>query len=158
MVKGFATALGLTAFALPALAQSPRDQMFPAENTCYARDYSPDHLQSHPAQRVTSISLTPDPGTASDQLLRLWVKVSLRGQPGGEFEALSYCENTGGELYCGMEGDAGGFAIAPAKNGGVLVTVSSLGMGFENESGFVTLERNSGDDRSFLLGKARGCR
>lgn len=159
MVRRLGFGLALAAGALPALAQSPREQMFPTDDSCYARDYSDQHLQSHPAQRVTAISLTPYTGTASDPLLQLWVKVSLRGQPGGDFEALSYCENNGAAtLYCGMEGDAGGFAVTPEKNGAVMVTVSSLGMGFENHSGLVTLDRESGDDRSFLLTPSRDCR
>lgn len=51
----------------------------------------------------------------------------------------------------GLEGDAGGFQITPAKNGAILIEVSSDGMTFENDSGFATLERDAGDDRSFLL-------
>ena len=46
---------------------------------------------------------------------------------------------------------AGGFSIDQRDDGAILVAVSSLGLSFENDSGFVTLERNKGDDRSFLL-------
>lgn len=137
--------------ALPALAKSPQDQMFPGRDSCYARSYTEDHLATHPAQRVTEIAVIPD-FTIADPMLGLRVLVRLRGVPGGDFEAFAYCENEGAStLYCGMEGDAGSFAITPAKNGAILIQVSSLGMSFENDSGFATLERNQGDDRSFIL-------
>lgn len=137
--------------APPALAQSPQDQMFPDAASCYARSYTPVHLAAHPAQRVTAMSLTPDFQIARPNLA-LHVRLDLRGQPGGSFEGDGYCENEGGEtLYCGMEGDAGGFTVTPAKGGTVLVTVSSAGLSFENETGFITLEKHNGDDRSFLL-------
>lgn len=131
--------------------------MFPATDSCYARSYSKEHLASHPAQRVTQISISPD-FTIADPMLGVHLKLRLRGVPGGNFETFGYCENEGGHtLYCGMEGDAGGFQITPEKAGAILIKVSSYGMTFENETGFATLERNSGDDRSFLL-KPVACR
>lgn len=140
----------------PGLAQSPGDQMFPGAGSCYVRAYGKDHLAAHPAQRVTGITLSPAPGFA-DPHLGLYITLRLRGVPGGDFEAYAACENEAGHLYCSMEGDAGGFQIDPAKGGAVLLTVSSLGMTFENDAGFATLERNAGDDRSFLLRPA-ACR
>jgi hypothetical protein len=125
--------------------------MFPGPHSCYARSYTDDHLAKHPQQRVTDIRLSPDFQIA-DPLLGLHVMLRLRGTPGGAFEGYGYCENAGGDtVYCAMEGDAGGFAVTPAKGGAVLVSVSSLGMSFENDAGFVTLEKEQGDDRSFIL-------
>jgi hypothetical protein len=140
----------------PLAAQSPTDRMFPDPDTCYARTYSDDHLAKHPQQRVTQMRLIQG-RNANSPFLDLWVKVTLRGPSGGPAEALASCENTSSVLYCTMEGDAGGFQIEEAKNGSVLVSVSSLGMGFETDLGFVTLERGAGDDRSFLL-QPRACR
>lgn len=135
----------------PAFAQSPQDRMFPDASSCYSRTYSADHLAQHPAQRVTEIRLSPDFQIAAP-LLGLHVEMRLRGTPGGAFEGYGSCENEGGDtLFCGMEGDAGGFAVTPAKDGAILVTVSRLGLSFENEAGFVTLEKDKGDDRTFLL-------
>lgn len=137
--------------ATPLAAKSPRDQMFPDSASCYARSYSADHLAAHPAQRVTNLSISPVTDF-SEPLLGLYLTLELRGVPGGAFQAYSACENEGGDtLYCMMEGDAGGFQITPAKGGAILVSVSSLGMTFENDTGFATLERSAGDDRSFLL-------
>ncbi|WP_149586900.1 hypothetical protein [Tabrizicola flagellatus] len=105
---------------------------------------------------MTAISVSPAPGFA-DPALGLHLTLRLRGVPGGDFEAYAACENEAGHLYCSMEGDAGGFQIDPVKGGAILLTVSSLGMTFENDAGFATLERNAGDDRSFLLRPA-ACR
>ncbi len=143
--------LFILAAAMAVNAKSPQEQMFPGTDSCYVRSYSDDHLAKHPAQRVTDILVSPD-FTIANPLLGLHVQMHLRGVPGGAFEGYGYCENEGGHtLYCGMEGDAGGFQITPAKNGAILIEVSSDGMTFENDSGFATLERNAGDDRSFLL-------
>lgn len=137
-------------FANPAGAQSPQDRMFPDPATCYARVYTAQHLSQHPEQRVTTMRLSPDAQT-DDPRLVLQVQVVMRGTSGGDFEGFGYCENQGGELYCAMEGDAGGFSISPARDGAILVAVSSLGLSFENEAGFVSLTKDKGDDRSFLL-------
>lgn len=153
----FLALAGLLA-APAAFAKSAREQMFPTESSCYARAYSDTHLARNPVQRVTDIALTPDPGTQSDPLLRLWLKVRMRGST-EVLEALSYCEANGATvLYCEMEGDAGGFSIRPARDGAVLVTVGSLGIGLEGSQGFVTLEHNRGDDRSFLLAPTGICK
>lgn len=148
----------LIAAALPLAAQSPQERVFPGGTTCYARDYSAAHLAGHPQQRVTSIALTPDGGVSPDPRLEVWVTVTLRGQPGEPYMALAVCENTGDTLYCGLEGDAGGFTVEPAKAGAILVKVARRGMSFEGETGFVTLESHRGDDRSFLLQPVRDCR
>jgi hypothetical protein len=125
--------------------------MFPDAATCYARVYADAHLAQHPAQRVTRMRLTPDFQIAGP-LLVLHVELNLRDVPGGWFEGIGSCENAGStSLYCTMEGDAGGFTVTPAKDGAVLVSVSELGMSFENARGFATLESAQGDDRNFLL-------
>ena len=145
-----ASALILMFLAGPALAKSPTDLMFPSDARCYARSYTAEHLARHPAQQVTAMFLRPDRQAAAPQL-GLWLSVTLRGTPGGMFEALAACENIEHTLYCTMEGDAGAFGIEPGKGKAVLVTTGSRGIGLENEAGFVTLERDRGDDRSFLL-------
>lgn len=125
--------------------------MFPGPDRCYARVYSADHLASHPAQRVTRIAISPDFRIAAPQFA-VQLRLTLRGPAGGAVEATGYCENEGGStIYCGLEGDAGGFQITPAKGGAIIISVSSLGMSFETDTDFVTLERDKGDDRSFLL-------
>lgn len=137
--------------ATPLSAKSPQDLMFPDSTSCYSRSYTDAHLSAHPAQRVTDISVSPAFDYA-DPLLGLYLTAQLRGVPGGAFEAYAACENEGGStLYCIMEGDSGAFQITPAKNDGILIEVSHLGMWFENETGFATLEAKSGDDRSFIL-------
>lgn len=125
--------------------------MFPGTDSCYARSYSKEHLAKHRSQQVTQISVSPN-FTIADPVLVLHVWLRLRGVTDDGFEADGYCENEGAAtLYCGMEGDAGGFTVRPAKDGAILIEVSSLGMTFENDTGFATLERDTGDDRGFLL-------
>lgn len=148
-------AMLMCSVATPLAAQSPADVMFPMRSGCYIRQYAPDHLASHPAQRVTTILLMAEASVA-EPMLGVWVGISLRGVAGGEgeYEALAYCENIEDTLYCGMEGDAGAFTLRPAKDGKVLLEVGRYGMSFENERGFETLESDRGDDRSFLLNSA----
>lgn len=132
-------------------AKSPQQQMFPNADSCYARTYSKDHLARHPQQRVTQIVVSPD-FAAPDPTFAVHLQLTLRGTGGGAAETTGYCKNTGAKtISCGMEGDACGFQITPAKSGGVLITVSSRGMCFETDTDFVVLEPKTGDDRSFLL-------
>lgn len=152
VIKTVLCAALLTCLSLAAAeAQSPQDQMFPRGDRCYARNYGAGHLAKHPDQRVTRIAVSPDFVSEAPRLA-LELRLQLRGSNGGAFEAQAVCENNGAStLYCAMEGDAGGFQITPARNRAIQITVSSLGMSFENEGGFITLERTSGDDRSFIL-------
>lgn len=138
-------------FPAIALAQSPQRKLFPRDDSCYARNYGAAHLARHPDQQVTQFSITPDFVSASPALA-VELRLALRGSGGGAFAASAICESTGDDaLYCTMEGDAGGFQITPTKNRSILIQVGNLGMTFENEGGFTTLEQDAGDDRSFVL-------
>lgn len=155
VARGAAVALILSAGT--ALAQSPWQMMFPRPDSCYQRDYSASHLAGHPQQRVTKIVLAAAPTVPQDPWPAVRLQVTLRGADGGMAEAMAYCENIEATLFCGMEGDAGTFAIEAAANGAILVKTGRDGMSLETESGFVTLEQKRGDDRSFLLYPATGC-
>lgn len=132
------------------------DRFFPAADSCYARDYTAEHLAGHPRQRTASIALMPM--ARSERQQEVLVMVTLRDLPGEVLRAYAYCENIDDTLYCPMEGDAGAFSITAAPDGAVLVTVSSLGMTFEGSRDFVPFAPDRGDDRSFLLWPVRGCR
>jgi len=156
-MKAYACATLFILPALPATAENAIARFFPDEASCYGRSYSPDHLKSHPQQRVTAMAVSPD-FAIDDPMIGLWFATSLRGVPGGNFEAYAYCENGGpDQLLCGMEGDAGSFSISPAKNGAILVEVGRYGIGLEADTGFVTLESQQGDDRSFILQPLSNC-
>lgn len=143
--------------ALPAAAENAILLFFPDEASCYGRSYSQDHLQGHPDQRVTAIAISPDFSIA-DPMIGLWFAASLRGVPGGNFEAYAYCEPGGpGQLFCGMEGDAGSFTLSAAKNGSLLMDMGRYGISLESDSGYVTLQSHQGDDRSFLLQPLSNC-
>ena len=150
-------ALSLGLLAGPVAAASPWDRMFAGTTGCYQRVYPVTHLAGHPEQRVTEMSIRAAPDIPGDPWPAVVLDVTLRGPEGGRAEAVAWCENIEDTLYCGMEGDAGAFSIAPAKEGAILISVVRDGMSFETETGFVTLEARRGDDRSFLLKPARGC-
>lgn len=142
-------------FSVPVYAKSLQDQLFPTATSCYARSYSAEHLVRHPMQQVTRIALAPAPEPEGGLVLQ--VSIELRGEA-ELFSGIAYCEASGSNaLSCGMEGDAGGFVLTPARKGAVLLGVGRNGVGFEGLSGFVHLDGISGDDREFLLPKAAGC-
>ncbi len=132
--------------------------MFPSDANCYARTYSAQHLAEHPAQMVSSIALRPEGAKVEDPAMLVWVTITLRDRPDEALEALAYCQvHDSTRLGCMMEGDAGAFTIATSKGGAALVTVDKAGMGFEGETGFVTLRADAGDDRRFLLQPLNPC-
>lgn len=140
----------LLLIATPALAQSPRDTMFPSDATCYLRHYTAAHLASHPAQQVTDIALGPDQPSWNAQELTLRLGVSLRDSS-DYFLSYAYCENTGGALSCHLEGDAGWFTLEPAANGGLMMTTGRGGIGFEGAEGMFQIGGSASDDNSFLI-------
>lgn len=127
--------------------------MFPGSAVCYERKYGAGHVRLHPEQRVTRIAVYPDPVRNAPRFaveLRLGVRGISAGATGVAFEVHAVCANDGAStMYCAMEGDAGG--ARSLRNSSTLLTVGNRGISFENEAGFVTLERESGDDRSFIL-------
>lgn len=149
-----ATALGallmVLAPAVPAMAQSPRQAMFPSDATCYLRQYSRDHLAGHPDQMVTQIAVGPDQGNWESDVLVLRVALYLRGS-NERHMGHAYCENTGGALSCGLGGDGGWFTLQPARKGGLLMTVGRDPLGFEGARGFVSIGGPASDDDSFLI-------
>ena len=142
--------LPLVLAATPALAKSPRDAMFPADQGCYLRHYSAAHLASHPDQLVTEIALGPDAKGTDARYLTLRLGVSLRGTS-DYFLSYAYCENTGGALSCHLEGDAGWFTLEPAAKGGLLMTTGRGGIGFEGAQGMFQIGGSASDDQSFLI-------
>lgn len=141
--------LALLCLATPALAESPRAALFPTDATCYLRHYTDAHLASHPDQLVREIAIGPEPGSFEADVLVLRVAVWLRGTS-GRMMAYGYCENTGGALSCGLEGDAGWLMVEPTAKG-ARVTVGRDGMALEGDSGFVTLGGGHSDDAVFAL-------
>lgn len=148
-----ALSLSLCLAALPALplaAQSPRDAMFPTDASCYLRQYSRQHMADHPDQLVTQIAVGPEQGAFEADVLILKVAVYLRGSD-ERFLASAYCDNTGGTLSCGLEGDGGWFQMKPAKGGAVMLMVGRDPLGFEGARGFVTFGGGVSDDERFLI-------
>lgn len=144
--------LALCLLASPALAESPRDALFPGDEGCYRRDYAAGHLAAHPDQLVREIQLSPDKAVLDARYLVLKVQVRLRGSD-DELLASAYCENTGGSLSCGLEGDAGWLTLEPTAKG-LRASVGRDGIGFETDTGFVTFGGGQNDDAVFAIPRA----
>ena len=134
----------------PALAQSPRETLFPSDASCYLRYYNAEHMAKHPAQTVELIQVGPDQTQWQNDELVLKIGLDLRSAS-GQLLGYAYCTPAGKGLTCAMEGDAGSFQLTPARDGAIRIDIGPDGVSFEGDSGFVTLEGNSGDDRSFVM-------
>lgn len=139
----------LMLLATPALAESPIQALFPSDGSCYLRHYNRSHMASHPDQMVTEIAMGPASGARSGRVVILNVQVQLRGAS-EIYQAAAYCENTGGAVSCGLEGDGGWFQLQPHAKG-MKMTVGSMPLGFEGRNGFVTFGAEASDDDSFIL-------
>lgn len=142
-------ALFFLAWPMPLLAQTGAVAMFPPEAACFQRSYDAAHLASHPQQQVVAIALTPAEGQTVSTSLVVDITVTLRDR--ARYIGSAYCEPEALGLSCGMEGDAGAFELGLRDGGALLLTVSALGMSFENDDGFLTLSGTAGDDRAFLM-------
>lgn len=141
--------LALTLLATPALADSPRDEMFPSDGSCYLRHYDRAHLAAHPGQNIAEIAIGPLSGAFDARELILNVRITLRGS-GNMYSGAAYCENTGGSLSCHLEGDAGWFTLTPRPGGAVRLDVGKGGIVFEGRD-FLYISGTMGDDRQFLM-------
>lgn len=141
--------IALSLLPLPLLAQTGAVAMFPPQAACFQRHYDAAHLAKHPQQQVVDIALTPAEGQIVSTSLVVDIAVTLRD--GERYIGSAYCEPQAAGLSCGMEGDAGAFGLGLRNGGALLLTVSPLGMSFENDQGFLTLSGDSGDDRAFLM-------
>lgn len=145
-----AVALGVI-LASPALAESPRAALFPGDGGCYRSDYDAAHLAAHPDQLVKTIRLSADRPYSDERTLLLAIEILPRG--GEAVLAHGYCENTGGSLSCGLEGDAGWLTLEPTAKG-LRATVGRDGIGFETDTGFVTFGGGESDDEVFAIPRA----
>lgn len=134
--------------ATPALAESPRAAVFPGDQGCYRRDYDAAHLAAHPDQLVKTIRLSADSAQSDARFLLLTIEIQPRG--GAAVRARGYCENTGGSLSCGLEGDAGWLTLEPTSKG-LRAKVGRDGIGFETETGFVSFGGGQSDDEVFAI-------
>jgi hypothetical protein len=141
----------LCLIAPPALAESPREALFADNRGCYRRDYDAAHLAKHPDQLVKTIRLSPDAEFSDDHSLLLALEILPRG--GEAVLAHGICENTGGSLSCGLEGDAGWLMLEPTAKG-LRATVGRDGISFETDTGFVTFGGGHSDDAVFAIPRA----
>lgn len=140
----------LTLSAMPALAESPREAMFPGGQGCYLRQYSEEHLLRHPDQRVTGIGLWQLAEETDAEQLALTLALFVRGDS-ERFSATAYCQNTGGSLSCGLEGDGGWFTLSEAKNDVVRMKIGRQPLSLEGATGVIEIGGGTSDDELFLL-------
>ena len=134
-------------FALTLATSAGAERAIGQVGTCYLRQYSADHLQDHPQQRVTAMGLVLYPD-GNQIFLDLYVKV----RPGPALgQATAYCTQDGEGLDCLVEGDAGRFSLTGANNGALRLSVAPRGISLDGPQDFITLSGTSGDDRVFLL-------
>ena len=128
----------------------PLERHFRAENSCYERVYSKEHLNKHPGQRVRQIRFDHFPQTygtedASGNIrfgpktaeLYFVVSVSFRGSD-QVFTDGGFCYPEGQMYRCQIECDGGGFYLKDRDGGSILLL---------NERGFYLSGCGSGGER-----------
>jgi len=116
---------------------------------CYARTYDRKHLAAHPKQRVLQFFVTHSdsdqgaPPKAFDLSFGFKLKDST-----DSFASLAVCEAKGDGAACFVEGDGGGFRLAPRPDGLLVTVVERLEL--EGMEGFSPNLAES-DDREFRL-------
>lgn len=152
------------AIATPALADKPLTRHFGAQNSCYARSYSADHLAKHPGQQVTAIRLDHFPrlsgpfGADNTPLIYpdapeivVNLSVTLRGSP-DTHRATGFCWPEGAGMSCGLECDGGRFNLVD-KGGAKLLVTGGSDIYFHDCAAGDTVLTRAPDDKSFLLSR-----
>jgi hypothetical protein len=136
-------------FALPALAQGLRGDLFPSDGACYLRFYGDAHMASHPDQRVTEIAIGPD--AAQTTVAALAVRLQVQTRDSDDFyTGIAYCTDAGSRLECGIEGDSGGFTLQ-LRADALQLNVGDGGIFLEGPSDVLAISGTTGDDRTFRL-------
>lgn len=138
----------------------------PGKSICFARRYDRAHLEAHPVQKVTAMTLRlryhrhePD-GTYPQGQRNYYATLSVRLRDGGKALAAELeCGPRGASIVCAVDCDGGGFSLARQGTGSVLVDLTRLGRlrlgeGCDGEGVELTPGR---DDRRFRLDEAARC-
>lgn len=139
-LAGVAVALVVT--AMPATA-GVVEGMFEIEGGCFVRKYDPAHLQAHPEQVVTQISLETSRTQLDREHVILDLEFSIR--QGTHYSALAFCTRND---RCGIEGDGGTFTLQRSGQQ-IRLTVGDF-LAVEGDTDFSPNLADS-DDRVFLL-------
>lgn len=125
---------------------------------CYVRAYSPEHLASHPRQRVRTISLRrlPDanPPMNDGSVVEFELSVLARGAR-ESWGGVADCRDGAERLGCWMEGDMGQLTLTPLSADSIELRVTSDdGLSFETDQRFESIGAPGSDDRVFRLTRA----
>lgn len=135
------------------------ESFFNASESCYGREYSPEHLKAHPQQKVEKIYINralprQEKAWLGDTPLEKPVRVmrllfSVRGQD-QLWEEFAGCELEGSKVECSMECDAGQFSITARADGKILLTATSDEWYADCGEGERTFNTEP-DDKAFLM-------
>ena len=116
---------------------------------CYARTYTADHLAAHPKQKVTQFFLVRSDMDDGGPPKSFDVGFGFRLKGSSDvFAAEAGCVARGDGATCSVEGDGGGFSLAPRPDG-LLVSVENR-LELEGMESFSPNLYDS-DDRAFRL-------
>lgn len=137
----------------------------PGERICFARNYSRDHLEAHPKQRVTGMQFQLTyyrhaadqdyPKGQRNYYFRLIAKLRDKTKP---YSVIGECNASGANIRCGVECDGGGVNIRKRQEGKLLVYFGDYdeirlaeGCGEEEDPDKTTDLKAGADDKEFLL-------
>lgn len=123
-----------------------------ARNFCWTRAFDSEHLELHPEQQVTEISLGSEPPgwPTRPGAKAVEVGVKLRGEA-RERLAMAECHPRNDRLRCFLRGDGEGEFEVEAEGSELRLRVGERGMNFESRDDTHTLHADEGEDREFLL-------
>jgi hypothetical protein len=119
-----------TTVTIGALAARPLEKELPPKGTaCFERIYDAAHLNAHPMQQVTHITLIHEPSAdakpEAEEPLYVSIEITVRGN--AEIYALGgRCEPQGNGLLCAPSWEAGSFLVEPSADGTLMVTNKSM--------------------------------
>lgn len=141
------------------MAETALTQHFNEKDSCYARQYSADHLKKNPNQIVSFLQFGHFPsvnnGWASppeEGEVRFSVIAKFKGND-KEYSNSGRCLSENGTLNCQIECDGGGFVLKH-KDADSILLYTRPGQGFVVsgcDAGDIRLITDQTDDKIFLL-------
>ena len=141
-----------------AMAERALSQHFGATDSCYARQYSPQHLAKNPEQTVSFIRLDHSPNAYDlkfePETGMVIFDLTIRFKDAAKnYEALGECHPKDGILKCGIECDGGQFSIKSKDADSILLYNGGRMVFSDCDAGDVNYREltDQTDDKIFLL-------
>jgi hypothetical protein len=150
--------IAATPLAATTLAARPLEKELPPKaSACFERIYDSEHLNAHPMQQVTRITLIHERGAdakpEAEEPLYVSIEITVRGNA-EVYRLGGLCEPQGKGVRCTPEWEAGSFLVEAVADGALLVTNKSMMFNPDNSAaeevapGAIQLR---GDDRAWKL-------